>query len=311
MNSRVRQALNALSSSYTVVVNPDHPLLLRGPDALVSDFGNLVAVFSFSCKSRQNLSSVLARLAISRYALPKGTRCILLTDQAETSDMDLLRNNFHEILADVESRELHRVILHRTHGQNRIPEIPQELRASYYSQYWSALELSRRAFARASDKPVLGITAEHYFEKRDGVRLRSWGRSGRNSTSKLLWRSSDEEMLVSVLPHRRGSVRAAAEKVIEYRARSSFALDNGVMYGDFHGAPSLLLSSVPETTFWDPGKLRRASAFGGWTLLPSTGGASPLSYRREHDEINLQMSTRRAGSELPQDEWDIDEDDEL
>jgi hypothetical protein len=311
MNRKVKDLLNSLASTYSVVSNPDHPLLLRGPDALVSDYGYLAAVFTLSSRALRNPNSLLVRLAISRYALPQTTRSVLLAEQAGNQDMDLLRDNFHAVLVGEEHRDLERIIRYRETGLGRSGEIPQQLRARYLSQYWVALEQSRRAFAREPSSPQwIQRGGEEPHDAPRAFRVPSWGLGGRATVSKKLFTTHDGQSLIAELPSRRGAWRAAAEKVIEYRTRGLYKLDRGVMHGNDPSGPSLLLSRNVDATSWDPRKLRRAAAFGGWTLVPGNETPTLLPYEREYTEVKVTVSERRTDAEEEGeiDDWESDED---
>lgn len=292
MNPSIKNLLVSLEDSYSVVMRPDHPLLLRGPDALVSDYGNLVAVFSADSRERKNLTSLMVRLGISRYALPAGTRCILLTDGTENTDIGYLKSNFHAVLHNEERGELRSII--RIRGTNLGPsrEVPPDLRRKYYNQFWAALELSRRASLGQRRTPALPDPDDAASGELSDFHLRSWGPRGRDTVSKRLRRTADGRSIVGVLRGRRGRVRAEIESFIEYRTRGFYSLDNGILYGNNAAGPSLLMTPAEAPVLWDPMKLARASAFAGWSLVPSAEQPNLSEYGREYGEVVEEVESR-------------------
>lgn len=78
-----RDLVQALARSTpdqaNVVVYPDHPLLVRGPDILARDDQGMVAYFVFATRDpRPSSTSSRTRTLLSRLALPDGTRFVLV-----------------------------------------------------------------------------------------------------------------------------------------------------------------------------------------------------------------------------------------
>lgn len=69
----------------TVVINPDHPLLLVGPDALVAAPGVLVAILLPRAQEANRLDDVVGRAALCRLALPPLTVLASVVDGDSTS----------------------------------------------------------------------------------------------------------------------------------------------------------------------------------------------------------------------------------
>jgi hypothetical protein len=75
-----RELIDRLPGSYVVVAAPDHPLLLEGPDVLIGGEGAAVALFIPKASERLNRESFLARVILSRLALPPKTSTVLISD---------------------------------------------------------------------------------------------------------------------------------------------------------------------------------------------------------------------------------------
>jgi len=78
----VQSIVAGLPAGSDFVVDPDHPLLLRGPDVLASYRGMLTAYFGFIHRNRWPLASLLPKVVLSRFALPSGTSFVLVLDSS-------------------------------------------------------------------------------------------------------------------------------------------------------------------------------------------------------------------------------------
>src|SRR5713101_2853298 len=83
-----------LPGSYLTVSGPDHPLLLRAPDLLVAGEGKLSAVFIPTAHERRNPDALTARLILSRLALPRDTRPILIVESEAEAVANIIGANF-------------------------------------------------------------------------------------------------------------------------------------------------------------------------------------------------------------------------
>ncbi|MFC9877890.1 hypothetical protein [Nocardia salmonicida] len=91
-----RDLVQALARSMpdqdNVVVYPDHPLLVRGPDVLARDDHGLVAYFVFATRDpRPGSVASRTRTLLSRLALPEGTEFVLVCESRglELRDVDV------------------------------------------------------------------------------------------------------------------------------------------------------------------------------------------------------------------------------
>src|ERR1700761_7904383 len=87
-----------LSDKFLVVPNPDHPLLLRGPDILVVGDRASTAIFMPLAIERHSEELLRSRLILSRLALPPYVRCILLLEPSDNHIAQSLSNDFAYII---------------------------------------------------------------------------------------------------------------------------------------------------------------------------------------------------------------------
>ncbi|MFN7992730.1 MAG: hypothetical protein U0Q18_03975 [Bryobacteraceae bacterium] len=57
-------------------------------------------------------------------------------------------------------------------------------------------------------------------------------------------------------------------RLIEHGIRGRFTLEDGVPYPRQFKSPMLLMLGAYRELTWDPLKLLRATAFGGWAIVP-------------------------------------------
>ena len=77
----VQALARSTSDQDNVVVYPDHPLLVRGPDVLARDDDGLVAYFVFATRDpRPGSVASRTRTLLSRLALPEGTEFVLVCE---------------------------------------------------------------------------------------------------------------------------------------------------------------------------------------------------------------------------------------
>ena len=81
-----------------VVPNPDHPLLIRGPDIIISNKSNLFALFTPSAEERRFPSRLKSRFVLGRLALPSHTRCLLIFEPSDLAVTQYFSNDFADII---------------------------------------------------------------------------------------------------------------------------------------------------------------------------------------------------------------------
>lgn len=108
-----RDLVQALARSTpdqdNVVVYPDHPLLVRGPDVLARDDDGLVAYFVFAMRDpRPGSMASRSRTLLSRLALPEGTEFILVCESRALELRDDDVELFDAVRYGVPPRRSHR-----------------------------------------------------------------------------------------------------------------------------------------------------------------------------------------------------------
>jgi hypothetical protein len=111
-----------LPSSYLIVSGPDHPLLLRAPDLLVAGEGKLSAVFIPTAHERRNPEDLRARLILSRLALPRDTRPILIVESEAEAVSNILGSDFTAVIEERQARTLVTAVLGKADAQRALSQ---------------------------------------------------------------------------------------------------------------------------------------------------------------------------------------------
>lgn len=271
---QIGRLLAELQRDFLVVTTPDHPFLLRGPDALVSSPGSLVLVFLPSEHERAQPATILSRLALSRYAYPSKARCVILVDQDQRISAAEVTRHFHEVIRAHDVHSIGQFTRSREANPNHVRSIPLDLRDDFTARFLSAEQITRENFDRLKNpthREQFHTVDEAAGRKRGGIplMLEPWVPSMRRSRSFTIFEDPSTQSLFASFPSSQNArLKVRVNRVIEHGVRGRFVLEDGVPYPRQFKSPMLLtLGSYRELT-WDPLKVLRATAFGGWALVP-------------------------------------------
>src|SRR5262249_20531174 len=145
MNLRDKRSLiaaaigEALPTNYTVVIEPDHPLLLKGPDLLVGGEGNLWLFLIPTARENRSAHQLTQRFALCRWALPRHACFILATggeeynaigDQAEFEELlEVVGPDDPESIVDavLQLKDLTEIRSVMLEAKARMPELPLDV----------------------------------------------------------------------------------------------------------------------------------------------------------------------------------------
>jgi hypothetical protein len=115
-----------LSDKFMIVQNPDHPLLIRGPDIIVATSRAITAIFMPLATERHSHGLFKSRLTLSRLALPAHTRCILVFEPKDRDFAQSFLNDFAEIIEWSARADIVRIASSRSfEGRHR--DVPPEI----------------------------------------------------------------------------------------------------------------------------------------------------------------------------------------
>jgi hypothetical protein len=260
----------SLPSAALIVPNPDHPLLIRGPDLIVAAESAIVAIFTPSAMERRSPAWLKSRLIMSRLAFPTRTRCILLIERSDEHLAQSFVNDFAEIVSWSARATLLRLIESRNFiGHHR--DLPWDVSAEAQQRFSNAMTVMRLV-ARLAIKPFTAAFGEsvHDFSPRSV-------QSGERPRARrpVIIRRADSLEGVALADISDGETdTATVANLITQQVDHVYSLDNGVPY------PRDTTTGLAVTNDWpmsyrDPEKLIHAAAFSGWAFV--------LSQRR--DEI--------------------------
>jgi hypothetical protein len=252
----VRAVLASIRHSDERVPFPDHPLLLRGPDVLASNDGQLFAYFVFS----RPMNGVIADLILSRLALPSETRFALVSNEQSTLSDDSLAF-FDEILfmRGRSDQELSAMSIDRA-GSSQVIE---SIRGIHHERFADAWASTTRHWHRRRRTPGRATSLLH--ADRSPLRAKYMG----FDNGELFFTPPDSATWRSEAASLRNAMTAAV--------RADYNLDNGtdgmfevsdlVRSGDAHLALHRgRLHYRPKIRSFDPAKPFRAAAFAGFAM---------------------------------------------
>ncbi|RVJ45852.1 hypothetical protein CN176_03445 [Sinorhizobium medicae] len=248
-----------------IVVRPDHPLILRGPDALVGGAENLCAIFEPQSIELQNPSHLVTRLISARLALPRYTRTVLLLKRGQEARFSALEKEFG-LTTDRADRALSSFLTSsRDFGRSR-PMDPDS-QASAIKSFERSMEivnfayrLERTVTARRGKSPP--ISGEMPLHRR--LSIGPFHYSPRN-------RVSIEGVEASILHARsRSNLARQLNATLTGHLLETYYLDNGVPYPK--GAMFTRMAAVAEADELLDHRSKQvyAAAFLGTALIPAT-----------------------------------------
>ena len=262
------QGLGAiLAHDFVVVVKPDHPLLLVSPDILASKNGNLAAIFVLKADETQSPDKLLVRLALARLALPRHTRCILISDPLEPLLDDGLGSHFHKVFYTGNTKDLAAFIMDPL-PNSRVKPIPIDIRRRTFQRFDALYaESEEHASIETENQESAPIPFEDELHNFPSIDIRSWTGQQSPFYHYPTIRNSDS-ILLAQFELGRGK---ALNKVRAYCNAScllDYSFDGGIPYpreDSFWAAKILVVTNTPISRA-DPLKYIRAAAFAGWSF---------------------------------------------
>lgn len=279
-----------LPEHFVVVLRPDVPNLLRGPDLIIGGEGRLFAIFKFQAAEQQSPDRLLVRLALARLALPRHTRCVLLwRPERADGETEAIATHFHSMISEDSPAVLADHVLNSDVGR-RTQQTLGDIQGRQYQRAAAVMSLSsdwlreafpgrpsdetsqaREGLVRAGDRITPGIVRvpSNLFEVIDAstrerfqtVRARSWFRGTETVFRTLV---EHEDVILGEASGARLTTRLAHfnERLLLRTAN----LDSGVPYPRTVTQNLLVVDRVPTHRF-DPMKAIRAACFAGWSLI--------------------------------------------
>lgn len=245
------------------VYKPEHPLLLRGPDALVSGPGNLCAIFVPNGWEIDNPAHLATRLISARLALPEHCRTVLLADGIG-GDFFLLERDFG-LFTSLDDSALPKFIGDSSDfGASRRME--RKIQAGVLKTYDIALTLTEQSYrttrTRRSSSSLEPSRRVHSNNKSSPLESGFLKYSPRN-------RIEIEGRSVSVLS---GKNRNNVIQQLMFAASGAilerYTLDTGIPYPK-EKPVHVAISAVAAEAIDMRGKYAHGAAFSGTSLIPT------------------------------------------
>jgi len=258
LTSLLRQGL---SRNFLIVPNPDHPLLIRGPDVLVSAERSIFAIFTPSARERHSHLLLKSRLILCRLALPPHARCVLVIEAGDEFLEQLFTNDFAEIIKWSARSEIVRIIENRNFV-GRHKDIPTGIATETQVRFGNAMSVMRTV-AGLSHRPFSAAFGDEgyieAFETRpvSGIRIHPRRPTISRDTVDLEGVAFSEMSDI-------GADTTTIRNLVDDQAAYVYALDNGMTREEPAGMA--LINDWP-IGYRDPNKLIHAAAFAGWAFI--------------------------------------------
>jgi hypothetical protein len=251
-----------LGGAFHVVAQPDHPMLLSGPDILIGGEGKLTAVVWVG--KHESTNSLVARITAARLALPPETR-LLATLGDDTTVPDTVMRNFDEVAH--QGADCQTIIRYATSDVS--------LRGDR-----KALKENKRRHSEKFAFALLLATLRRKHELNTidpEVVMRDLVRGPQEpqiySQGSLRLRRPTAQVLGSVVTSlsSRGRPVQQLRSVCDAGFTSSYLLDTGIPYEMPDANLNVLLVEEWPSVRYDPEKPLRSAAFGCWIMVKSSG----------------------------------------
>lgn len=250
-----------LGGAYHVVGQPDHPMLISGPDLLIGGEGKLTAVVWV--KKHEPANRLMARITAARLALPPQTRLLAVVAE-DAQAPDWLMRNFDEVL---EPRAPWRTIFRYATSDARLRgdrEALKENKRRHSEKFAFALLLAtlRRKHELEAVAPEV-VVRELSQVNRPGQGYLQNTVHLRRPTAQV--RGS---LVSSLSPH--GKTVPQLRTLCDAGFTFSYQLDTGIPYEKPDTNLNVLLVEDWPVVRYDPEKPLRSAAFGCWIMAKST-----------------------------------------
>lgn len=261
--SLTRLLRQELSSKFLVVPTPDHPLLIRGPDVIVSAVRSIFAIFTPSARERHSHLLLKSRLILCRLALPPHARCVLVIEAGDEFLGQLFTNDFAEIIKwSARSRII--PIIENSNFVGRHRDIPTDIAKETQVRFGNAMSVMRTV-AGLSHRPFSAAFGDEgyieAFENRpvSGIRLPSRRPTISRDTVDLEGVAFSEMSDI-------GADTTTVRNLVDDQAAHVYSLDNGIPYTTEEATGMAVINDWP-IGYRDPNKLIHAAAFAGWAFV--------------------------------------------
>ena len=263
LSKAVADRLRANTEGATFVSAPDHPLLLRGPDALTATDGALNAIFTPHAIERANPAHLASRLIASKLALPPKTKTVLLIGEDVGYMSALFENDFGLVAQDTD-RSIGKFLADRLDFGGAKPT--EEVDRTRLSQRFDeTMRLAGYAFRSARTRHTSELVEPRfrYSEKRfQPIRNGPFVYSPRNR----IWIDGVEVALIS--SHTRSQTTRQIALTISAQFLESFSIDTGHLI-QRDDALVLAASDLLDDFYDLRSKETYAAAFAGVALAPT------------------------------------------
>ncbi|TBW25635.1 hypothetical protein [Gramella sp. KN1008] len=252
-----------IPENFLSVKKPDHPFVYNGPDYLISDRENLIAIFIPTKKEQKNANYLHYRLLNSRIAYPAKTLMIILLDGRVNyqEQENFGKQYFNKI---IESKDLNRLelLFNEKLEQAYLKAIKKIQREIF--DYQAYMQIKNEEYMQTNpfnyqdvDSIKIQLKKEKFYDYFNQKEEISRG---------PIFEYKDNIIGVKSLKKHYSDLNEL-KPFYEYSIKSSFQFDDGIPYAqkDFEQPKILNLNKIPYLKS-DPLKPIRIASLFGWNL---------------------------------------------
>jgi len=274
--SQILEQVNRyLRDNYVVSVEPDLPHLLVGPDLLAGGNGRLAAIFTPKSTELRAPDQLITRFVLSRLALPKHAKCILIVDPERHTEpfISQVGRSFHQTIEVRELPSIRRIVGDSV-NENIKPVADRTRQQVYARSNLLFEEASTRLQVQRNRRPAREVLAEADFRLEDHPieNFRWFQREGYRGQDRFeqitQWRSSI--FLSAQRTENRRSLGDDLRQFFVFSVQMDYQLDQGVPYLDdnrFYRYTKLFIANALPAYRQDPEKYIRCAAFAGILVI--------------------------------------------
>lgn len=257
-NDQLAEILGKVKKKFLKVVNPDHPLVYRGPNALLSAPGNLCAIFRFTATERRSPIMMLARVISSRLAYPSNARFILIVSPNDGQHAERLCNDFNASFASNSKKLLE--FIYESSELGNTTTIPKEIHQSALARFDVAMRLAEM-IDKANPNPSPKVELSNAT-----IRKSIQSRGLEYFSDQRYWAN---DFPIAISTAKKKSLQKSLAHFSALQMLDDYTLDNGIPYRSQGTGIGFLATEQTPWIMQKQRKLMYRAAFSGLVLTPS------------------------------------------
>ncbi|MBY5635206.1 hypothetical protein HFO39_10480 [Rhizobium leguminosarum] len=274
--------LEDLGFGDRLLVQPDHPMLLRAPDALIGGSETVTAIFEPHAIEEQNPAHLATRLISARLALPRKTKTVLILTRSQQAVFSALEKHF--ALCSTRSDRSLRVFLNDESDFGSTKPMEREQQTVATKAFDMAMEAARYAFYLNRREEFDVSPSEEPIRKRTLTRSISNGDFRYQPRNRAVVDGFETSILSA---RTTGGVTRQLNATLTGSALEVFTLENGVPHHRPNAVTHIAIAEGARRVLNPTSKAIYASALLSTVLIaPATPTVVPMTLERFADRFD-------------------------